>query len=507
MGPIVWERLRAPTLRAAPAASGQASGENHGTRLLPLVSASSPRSRPPAWKALLALVAVSLSLLLWLGGLIDSLQRPSVGGDLALRQLELALLAEPALPSPLKTVLVGADPQAALLREMTTRLDDPEGPPAPGLRLQRALLFELTRQPARARADLESVSPDASATGLSPDQQQSLQRLRALMLDGDASGLRALAPELPTATLRLLACERAGGAPPTCVDPSVARQAALQLGLVNGLPALALLLGLIVLIRELWLLRRGRLKPPAPMVGPDLTLVDLALLVAGGFVVIGNLMPLVVVPLLQALLAALPSTVAMSEALRQGLAYPVLYLSMMTAPLLILTLMLRGLGSPPVGGWLQFRWLPPLGGLRLALMGLLMVIPLVSATGWLVERILPSPSGSNPMLKLVLESNDGLALACFGLTALVLAPLFEEVIFRGVLLPVLARDLGIGPGLILSSAIFALAHLSISETPSLFVLGLGLARLRQRSGRLSASVFMHTLWNGFTFLNLVLLGA
>ena len=31
---------------------------------------------------------------------------------------------------------------------------------------------------------------------------------------------------------------------------------------------------------------------------------------------------------------------------------------------------------------------------------------------------------------------DATALACFGLTAVVLAPLFEETIFRGVLLPV-----------------------------------------------------------------------
>ena len=282
----------------------------------------------------------------------------------------------------------------------------------------------------------------------------------------------------------------------------MARQAALQLTLVTGLPALALLIGLVLLIRELWLRWRGRLPAPPPLIGPDLTKVDLALLVAGGFVVIGNLMPLVVTPLLQTALAS----VSLPDSLRQGLAYPVLYLSMMVAPVLILALMLRGLGAPPSGGWLQFRWLPPLGALRLGLLGLLTVLPLVSLTGWLMERILPSPSGSNPMLELVLHSQDGLALACFALTALVLAPRFEEVIFRGVLLPVLARDLGVGAGLIISSAVFALAHLSISETPALFVLGLGLARLRQRSGRLSASVFMHSLWNGFTFLNLVLLG-
>ena len=48
--------------------------------------------KPPGWKLALALVSLALSLLLWLNGLVDSLSRPSVGGDLNLRQLELALL-------------------------------------------------------------------------------------------------------------------------------------------------------------------------------------------------------------------------------------------------------------------------------------------------------------------------------------------------------------------------------------------------------------------------------
>ena len=463
------------------------------------MSASSPRTRPAAWKVLVALLSLSLSLLLWLGGLIESLQRPSVGGDLTIRQLELALLAEPALPAPLRPVLVGPDAQAALLEVMTSQSEavTADEQPTATQRLQRALLLDLKGQSAKVRADLQTLRDQPSGT-LPPEQAQLLDRLLAF----DSGGIAAIAPRLPTPTLRLLACERGGGTAQSCVEPSVARQAAIQLALVNGLPALALLLGLVLLSRELWLLWRGRLAPAAPLLGPDLTLVDLALLVAGGFVVIGNLVPLVVTPLLQAVLAS----VSWPDSLRQGLAYPVLYLSMMVAPLLILALMLRGSGSPPAGGWLQFRWVPPAGAFRLGLGGLLMVLPLVSFTGWLVEQILPSPSGSNPMLELVLHSNDRLALACFALTALVLAPLFEEVIFRGVLLPVLARDLGPGMGLILSSAVFALAHLSISETPSLFVLGLGLARLRQRSGRLSASICMHSLWNGFTFLNLVLLG-
>ena len=90
-------------------------------------------------------------------------------------------------------------------------------------------------------------------------------------------------------------------------------------------------------------------------------------------------------------------------------------------------------------------------------------------------------------------------------TTSLLAPVFEETIFRGVLLPILSRDFGINLGIIVSAFIFALAHLSLGEMLPLFVLGLGLGIIRIASGSLLSSVIMHALWNGLTFLNLLLL--
>ena len=91
------------------------------------------------------------------------------------------------------------------------------------------------------------------------------------------------------------------------------------------------------------------------------------------------------------------------------------------------------------------------------------------------------------------------------ITTTLLAPLFEEIIFRGILLPTLSRDFGVISGIIVSAFIFALAHLSLGEMPPLFVLGIGLAITRIASGSLFSSVIMHSLWNGLTFLNLFLL--
>jgi membrane protease YdiL (CAAX protease family) len=111
------------------------------------------------------------------------------------------------------------------------------------------------------------------------------------------------------------------------------------------------------------------------------------------------------------------------------------------------------------------------------------------------------------LLELVLQGGALAPLSCYGITAIVLAPLFEETIFRGVLLPVVARQRGPWLGVLVSGLVFAIAHLSLGELPALLMLGLGLGWLRLSSGRLGASVLMHSLWNAMTFANLVLLGS
>ena len=135
-----------------------------------------------------------------------------------------------------------------------------------------------------------------------------------------------------------------------------------------------------------------------------------------------------------------------------------------------------------------------------------MVMPLVFLTSWLMNSLVGDHGGSNPLLELVLRSQDPLPLILLLVTTVVFAPLFEELVFRGTLLPVLARTYGLTWGVIVSALVFALAHLSVGEFPPLVVLGLGLALLRLSSGRLLPCVLMHSLWNGVTFANLLLLG-
>ena len=440
-----------------------------------------PGNAPPAWKLSLALVSLALSLLLWLNGLVDSLSRPSVGGDLNLRQLELAVLAEPQIPASLRPLLAGRDPAQALETALAEQIRSSEeaGTPAPQeLQLERVLLLQRLGRRQEAEALSRDLPADAARTVAASASQRPL--------------------------LRQLLCEQAGAAANRCDAAAASRRAMAQLLAVTLVPAAVLLLGVALLLRELWLLWRRRQPAPAPLQGPPLSGLDAVLLIAGGFVVVGELLtPLLVTPVLQAVLEGL----AITSPLREGLSVLVLYLALMAGPLLILSLMLAGLGPAPEGGWLLFRWRPLATCLRPAVRVLLLVLPLVSLVGWLQGQVWGDPGGSNPLLDLVLRSHDATALACFGLTAVVLAPVFEETIFRGVLLPVLGRELGAGWGVVLSAAVFAVAHLSLGELPPLFMLGLGLGWLRWSGGRLGSCVLMHGLWNGLTFSNLLLLGS
>jgi membrane protease YdiL (CAAX protease family) len=276
----------------------------------------------------------------------------------------------------------------------------------------------------------------------------------------------------------------------------------LQVLAVNLMPILLLITGVGLLTREAWRQWRGSAPPPAALVGPPLSGVDLVLLIAGGFVVVGEvLLPL----LIQAPLRTLLRQWAGLGPLALGLEVLLLYGVLMGTTLAILWMMLRRSGDPPPNGWLQWRWRPLLKAQGQALATVLMVLPIVALAGWMTEKVWGDPGGSNPLLDLVLTSSDPRALACFAFTAIVLAPLFEETLFRGVLFPVLGRHWGGWKAVLASAAVFAVAHLSLGELIPLFLLGLGLGWLRWRSGRLSGAIWMHGLWNGMTFVNLLLL--
>ncbi|HSJ86556.1 MAG TPA: CPBP family intramembrane glutamic endopeptidase, partial [Anaerolineales bacterium] len=85
--------------------------------------------------------------------------------------------------------------------------------------------------------------------------------------------------------------------------------------------------------------------------------------------------------------------------------------------------------------------------------------------------------------------------AWFFFVGALLAPVVEEIFFRGFLFQGLRARYGWVAGMLLSSAIFGLAHLDPVSLIPTFILGNLLAYLYQRSNSIWPGVILHVLVN------------
>ena len=465
-------------------------------------------------KLLLALSLVLTIFVFWGPSLLGSLERPSVQGVLQQRQLELQALAGRTVDEGVFTVpsdgkapllsrqLFGADALQELAAVLQERQDNTATTDR-DLRLRQALVLLAIHQPEQALPLLEGLSPvvgqgEPSAAVIL--QQALLQR--ASGTPTTVAPLADLAPEaledaLPRHPLYpSLACSVLDLDHPFCHGSHGGAMARLVLvGLAGPLAALVgVLLWLVRLVRWLWLKNHSQPLSSLPMVAP-LTPTALMLFFFGGVVVLGNGGAILA-------LSALRPWIRQAGSTGQAMATMLIYGAQALPGLAVLRWLRRREGQ---SGWQWLQWGLGRRSLPMALETLLLTLPLVLLTSWGVSRLFPHAGGSNPLLDLVLNSRDLTALIFFALTACVLAPLYEELVFRATVLPTMARSYGAGVGVLSSSLLFATAHLSLVEFLPLLILGLGLGWLRLQGGHLSACVLMHALWNGYTVANLALL--
>ncbi len=160
---------------------------------------------------------------------------------------------------------------------------------------------------------------------------------------------------------------------------------------------------------------------------------------------------------------------------------------------------------PLPSDWFKFNWRS--NWLLWGIGGYLVATPIVIVVSLLNDRIWQGQGGSNPILQIVLEGKDPRALLLFFLTAAVAAPIFEEFLFRGFLLPSLTRYVPVWGAIGISGLLFGMAHLSLSEILPLTTLGIILGVVYARTRNLLASMLLHSLWNSSTLLSLYILGS
>ncbi|MCG0277960.1 MAG: CPBP family intramembrane metalloprotease [Thermanaeromonas sp.] len=137
--------------------------------------------------------------------------------------------------------------------------------------------------------------------------------------------------------------------------------------------------------------------------------------------------------------------------------------------------------------------------LGLGLGGGVIIFLIVILLGGLLQRFLPEPA-PQPFAELVRRARGFRDLLLPLFIASFLAPITEEVYFRGFFYPVLKARYGTLAGQLGSSLLFAFLHFDLFRFLPLAVGGWGLAYLYERSGSLIAPVVAHGTWNAIMIL-------
>lgn len=97
---------------------------------------------------------------------------------------------------------------------------------------------------------------------------------------------------------------------------------------------------------------------------------------------------------------------------------------------------------------------------------------------------------------------DGWALALYGVTTVVAAPLGEELFYRGLIFGGLSQW-GFIPAAAVSSMLFALSHVDAATIVPFIAVGMAMSWLYWRSGSLWDAVAFHVLFNLLSFILLL----
>lgn len=128
--------------------------------------------------------------------------------------------------------------------------------------------------------------------------------------------------------------------------------------------------------------------------------------------------------------------------------------------------------------------------------------PVLQGAFWLALLPLVWLGGDTGNQQLVeeLERSRGLPVVLFAIGAVVMAPIVEETLYRGLLFRALLRRVGPGTSVFVSALIFAAVHFlgdpnAFRSLPALAALGVILALRALRTGSLSASILIHAGFN------------
>ncbi len=149
------------------------------------------------------------------------------------------------------------------------------------------------------------------------------------------------------------------------------------------------------------------------------------------------------------------------------------------------------------------RWL---ADLTRAIIAYLAVLPVVVGLVLLARFIIPPESQRTHDILLDLPHLQLPWLLVVIFSAVVVAPLAEEIYFRGILQSLIRRYTG-RPwvAIVFASVLFGLIHMPfVQDIPALIILAVALGYNYERTGRLTASILIHAIFNAVNITDALL---
>ncbi len=153
-------------------------------------------------------------------------------------------------------------------------------------------------------------------------------------------------------------------------------------------------------------------------------------------------------------------------------------------------------------GWLGLRRTAPGPALVVVIVGLGAALAGSVLYSWIVTTLnLPLQTNTDTLLAQG-RSQPFTTLGLLAAAALV-APICEEIFFRGFTFPGLLKGMSLLPAILLSSALFGVAHADLGSLIPLFIIGLALAWARWRTDSLWPGVIIHMANNTLAAVTII----
>ncbi|GAX61266.1 metal-dependent membrane protease [Candidatus Scalindua japonica] len=172
--------------------------------------------------------------------------------------------------------------------------------------------------------------------------------------------------------------------------------------------------------------------------------------------------------------------------------------------LYIFNIVRTGYGLPVVSLGLTIRdWK---SDVKTGLKHYLIILPVILASGFIVDFVLRAfgidPEQQNIINNLLREDSSGVLafMVFFGMFA---APIVEEILFRGFMQSAVRIIYDKRQTIFISGFVFALIHWNAHVFLQIFILGLLLAYLYEKTGTLVASITVHVCHNTTTLVFLI----